>query len=174
MLLTKNFMQQFSQKYTLIQLLEDLPEGFEYDWKSWPLHVTVADVFAIDWTIDTLSSKLTEFLSEQPAFAATADHDEFFGPNKDIRVVLINKTPELLALHEGTVQVLEEGNVIFNTPQYNKEGFLPHSTAQKHRQLQQGDIVPFNAVSIVDLFPNNDPYRRKILKTIPLKSTITP
>lgn len=160
-------MHQFSQKYTIIQLLEDLPEGFEYDWKNWPLHITIADVFAIDWSVDTLTTKLKETLSNQSPFTASVLNDEFFGPNREVRVTLINKTAELTQLHLQVVQLLEEGSVVFNNPHYNGDGFLPHSTVQSHMRLHQGDIVTFNALSIVDMFPDNDPYRRKIIKTIP-------
>lgn len=160
-------MQQFSQKYAIVQLLEDLPEKFEYDWKSWPLHVTIADVFAIDWPVDMLCSKLKELASQQSPFTTTALNDEFFGPNKEVRVVLIDKTKQLAQLHADAVQLLEPGGVIFNNPQYRGEGFLPHSTVQSHVRLHQGDTVSFNALSIIDMFPNNDPYRRKVITTIP-------
>ena len=162
-------MQQFSQKYTIIQLLEDLPEGFEYDWKSWPLHVTIADIFAIEWPIDILQSKLEEFAQHQPPFNTTALNDEFFGPNRDVRVVLIEKTSELSSLHTGIVRLLKTGNVTFNNPQYTLEGFLPHSTVQRDSRLHQGDTVAFTSMSIIDMFPSEDPYRRKVIKTIPFK-----
>lgn len=166
-------MQRFSQKYTIIQLLEDLPEGYEYDWKDWPLHVTIADVFAIDWPIDILQSKLEEFTQHQPSFNTTALNDELFGPDRDIRVVLIDKTSELSGLHTRIVKLLEEGNVRFNNPQYTLEGFLPHSTVQRRRRLRQGDSIAFTSISIIDMFPSEDPYRRKVLKTIPFKGLET-
>lgn len=160
-------MQQFSQKYAIVQLLEDLPEGFECDWKSWPLHVTIADVFAIGWSVDTLSSKLKELLLEQSPFVTTALNDEFFGPGKEVCVVLIDKTKELTQLHTNVVKLLEAGEVVFNNPQYTKEGFLPHSTVQSHLRLHNRDAITFSALSIIDMFPDDDPYRRKIVTTIP-------
>jgi len=41
-------MQQFTQKYTIIQLFKDIPEGTQFSASNWPLHVTIADTFAID------------------------------------------------------------------------------------------------------------------------------
>lgn len=161
-------MQQFSQKYAIVQLLEDLPEGFECDWKNWPLHVTLADVFAIEWPISTLCDKLEKFASLQPTFSTKALGDEFFGSNKDIRVVLIDKTKELSDLHMRLVQLLDDGNVKFNNPEYTLGGFLPHSTVQPHIRLHKDDAVPFKALTIIDMFPDGDPYRRKIIKTLPL------
>jgi hypothetical protein len=40
-------------------------------------------------------------------------------------------------------------------------GFL-----QSHARLSKGDAVVFKALSIIDMFPNKDPYRRKLIKTI--------
>lgn len=162
-------MQRFSQKYAIVQLLEDLPEGYEYDWKNWPLHVTLADVFAMEWPINMLCDKLEKFASLQPTFSTTALGDAFFGTDKDIRVVLVDKTKELSDLHMRLVQLLEGGNVTFNNPQYTLGGFLPHSTVQPNTRLHKSDIVPLNALTIIDMFPSEDPYRRKIIKTFPLK-----
>jgi 2'-5' RNA ligase len=155
--------QKFTQKYTLIQLLEDMPESTEYDWKDWPLHVTVADIFAIDWDISTLIDKLSQLLKQHTQATAVAADDARLG---SARVVLLHASSELMKLHDDIVTLLEQGGVTFNNPQFIKEGFLPHSTIQKQARLIKGDLITFNALSIVDMFPSGDPYRRKIIKTI--------
>jgi len=45
---------------------------------------------------------------------------------------------------------------------------LPHSTVQSYKRLNKGDEVIFSALSIVDFFPDKDPYQRKILAIIPI------
>ena len=64
------------------------------------------------------------------------------------------------------LSVLEEGGLKLNDPQFARDGFLPHATVQKHARLNKGDKVQFTALSIVDMFPDEDPYKRKVLKTI--------
>jgi 2'-5' RNA ligase len=51
-------MQSFSQKDTLVHMIGDLPDGHEYSMKDWPLHVTLADVFAIQGDPSDLLKKL--------------------------------------------------------------------------------------------------------------------
>lgn len=47
-----------------------------------------------------------------------------------------------------------------------RDGFLPHSTVQRHGRLGRGDEVQFKALSIIDMFPDKDPYKRRVVKTI--------
>jgi hypothetical protein len=159
-------MQQFTQKYTIVQLFEDIPEGAEFSSSSWPLHSTIADTFAIDWGVQTMVKELTSLLASHAQATATVLDDTFFSPDKQVQVALLEMNEGLVKLHYDVVSLLEKGGAKFNDPLFTREGFLAHSTVQKHARLNKGDIVRFNSLSIVDMFPNNDPYRRKILKTI--------
>jgi 2'-5' RNA ligase len=159
-------MQKFTQKYAIIQLFEDVPEGTEFSWRDWPLHSTIADVFAIDWNASRMAKELASALVHHPTASSTAMDDTFFGPNQETRVVLLEKTESLVRFHNDVLNVLENGGYKPNNPEFARAGFLPHSTVQKHARLTKGDVVQFNALSIIDMFPNDDPYQRKILATI--------
>ncbi len=167
-------MQKFTQKYTIIQLFEDVPEGTQYSAGSWPLHSTIADTFAIGWDEATMIEKLTELLSTHAMATSVVEEDRFFGDQGQIQVALLRKTDSLVKLHYDVIGLLEQGGWKPNDPQFAKEGFLPHSTVQKHARLNQGDEVTFNALTIIDMFPNKDPYRRKVLKTIKIKDSVMP
>lgn len=117
-----------------------------------------------------MTDELTKLLRNHPQATSTAEDDIFFGDNKDVRVVLLRKTDSLLKLHFDTIELLEQGGWKPNAPHYAKDGFLPHSTVQSHARINKGDEVIFNTLSIVDFFPNEDPYQRKILTTIPLQA----
>lgn len=157
---------KFAQKYTIVQLLENVPEGVEYDWRDWPLHVTMADIFAIDWDVATMMAKMSELLADQPQFTSVAKGGFCLG-DKGMPVMLLEPRKELKQLHFDVINMLEPGNVRLNTPQYIKEGWLPHSTIQRYAGLKPGDIVTFKALTLIDMFPNQNGYRRKIIKTIP-------
>ena len=159
-------MQQFTQKYTIIQLFEDVPEGTEFSWKSWPLHSTIADVFAIEWDVPTMIEELTRSLRTHVQAESIAEDDIFFGDNAETQVTLLKKTEGLLNLHHDVIELLERGGWKPHNPEFAKEGFRPHSTVQPHARLNKGDAVVFKALSIIDMFPNKDPYRRKLIKTI--------
>lgn len=159
-------MPPFTQKYTLVQLFEGLPEGTQFSMNDWPLHSTIVDVFAVAWDVPTMIGRLTALLSNHEQASSVATEDTFFGPEKETRVALIEKTPSLLKLHNDVVTLLEQGGLKLNDPQYAREGFLPHSTVQKHARLCKGDILTFDALTLIDMFPGGDPYQRKIVKTI--------
>ncbi|HYH75139.1 MAG TPA: 2'-5' RNA ligase family protein [Candidatus Saccharimonadales bacterium] len=157
---------QFTQKYTIIQLFEAVPEGTQFSWKNWPLHATVVDVFAIDWDVETMITHLQTLLASHATATAVAQDDAFFGPEKQTRVVLLQKTDSLAALHADLVAMLTAGGLQMNNPQFAGDGFVPHSTVQRHGRLHKGDEVSFAAITLIDMFPDQDPYQRKVIKTI--------
>lgn len=163
-------MQKLTQKYTIIQLFEDVPEGIQFFWKDWPLHSTVVDVFAINWDMPTMIERLTQLLSSHTPATSIVEDDRFFGDQGQVRVALLRKTDELVKLHYDVIECLTQGGWKPNDPRFAREGFLPHSTVRKHARLSKGDEVIFNALSVIDMFPDEDPYQRKVIKTIKIGS----
>ncbi|MDO8592030.1 MAG: 2'-5' RNA ligase family protein [bacterium] len=160
--------QKFSQKYTIITLLEDMEEGTEFPSTNWPLHVTIADTFAVDWGVNNLREKLSELAAKCKPFKAKAAHDEYFGPEKQTQVTILDMSKELVALHHDAVALLKSAGAVFNDPQYTEGGFRAHATVQSHARLNKGDTVAFENLAIVNMFPNEDPYQRKIMKILRL------
>lgn len=161
-------MQTFTQKYTIIQLFEDMPEGTQFSASNWPLHTTIVDTFAIDWDVPTMTKELRKLLAAHAQATSEAIDDAFFGSERQTRVVLLRKTDSLVQLHYDVVDLLQRGGLKLNDPHYAHEGFLPHATVQKHARLHKGDSVLLNALTLIDMFPNTDPYQRKVLKTVDL------
>lgn len=158
--------QKFTQKYTIVQFFDDIDEGYEYSSDSWPLHSTIVDTFAIDWSVDEMVAELEGVLQNHAPANSEAEEDRFFGENGQVQVVLLNRSDSLVELHMNVLSTLEKGGLALNDPQFARDGFLPHATVQKHARLNKGDKVQFTALSIVDMFPDEDPYKRKVLKTI--------
>lgn len=161
-------MQKFSQKYLIAQFLKEIEEGDEYPASDWPLHVTIAPIFAVNWKNDNLTGKLPELLTKQKPFTALAEHDDYFGSERQIQVTLLDLNKELSSLHYNVVALLKNADATFHDPQYVEEGFRPHATVQSHARLHEGDMVTFNALTIIDMFPNDDPYQRKVIKNMRL------
>ena len=162
-------MQKFTQKYTIICLLEDIEEGASFASSNWPLHTTLVDTFAIDWSLETLQNKIFEVAREQDSISTKGVGDEYFGPDNEVHVILLEKNEDLKTIHYALLQKLKEGNLRLNDPQYSEDGYLPHSTVQKHRQVEAGGAVSINNLALIDMFPNEDPYQRKVLKIFNLK-----
>ena len=159
-------MQKLTQKYVLAYIINNFPNGYEYSAEDWPLHVTLADVFAIDGDPKDLINGLTKRLSSRQQVESKIVGEEWFGQDKGVHVSLLDRTEELQELHETLLKVLSNYDVKFNNPEYINEGFRPHSTIQKNERFEINDIVTLDSVTLIDMFPNEDPYRRKILSTI--------
>ena len=142
-------MQTFTQKYTIVQFFDDIYEGYEYSSDSWPLHSTIVDTFAITWSVDEMVNQLEEVLKDHAIAKSEAGDDRLFGENRQIRVVLLNRSSGLIKLHQDILTVLEKGGLKLNDPQFARDGFLPHATVQRHARLNKGDKVQFTALSIV-------------------------
>jgi 2'-5' RNA ligase len=159
-------MPKFTQKYVLVHTIKDLPDGYEYSMADWPLHVTLADVFSIQGDYKDLLRELRECLDGRRPVKAKVIGDEWFGCNKDVHVKLIGKTSDLQKLHETVLGILVGYGAVFNNPEYTKEGFRPHSTVQKTENLEIGDYVVFDSITLIDMYPDGNPYRRRVLGTI--------
>lgn len=165
-------MQKFTQKWTIISLLDDMPEGTTFYHTDFPLHVTLAGVFAIDLNGKRLAKGLSGILQSQLPVTIKATNRVMFGKNKDIPVVLVDPTPALVEFYHVVYGWLEEQGARYNEPQYQAAGWLPHSTVQKNgRGLPAGDTRQLTSVSLVDMFPDGDGYQRKIVKTVTLSSS---
>lgn len=144
-----------------------MPVGIRFASSNWPLHSTIADTFAIDRNVATMVERLTELLKDHAQATSVVEDDRLFGDDGQVQVTLLQKTDSLTKLHHDVIALLEQGGWKPNDPQFAKEGFLPHTTVQAHSRLRKGDEVAFNALSIIDMFPDGDPYQRKVLATLP-------
>ena len=159
-------MQALTQKYAIVCFQDTLPLGYEFSMDSWPPHVTVADVFAIDSKPSQLFEDLRKHLDRHAVLHAQTTSEEWFGEKKTIRVALIEKTKELFELHEEILNVLEGHGIVFNNPEYTHLGFLPHTSLKESDVFKKGVVMTFDSISFVDMFPDDNPSRRKILGTI--------
>lgn len=158
----------YSQKYSIVQFLETVREETVFSMDDWPLHTTLADVFALDLNEDVIT-KLTAFLATKNSFTIKAKDDMTLGSTDNpCPVTLIENNIMLQSLHDTLIDLLEQSGAIFNSPQYTHQGYLPHSTIQKHARIHAGDVFKVNELSIIDMFVDGDWRQRKVLQTIKL------
>lgn len=150
-------------------MVEDLPDNYEYSMNYWPLHVTLADVFSIVGDRNDLIYSLREYLKGEYPIEVRVIGDEWFGDDKSVHVKLIDKTESLQQLHEGILDILSGYNAVFNHPEYTKKGFRSHSTVQKRDQLKTGDLLNIDSITLVDMYPNANPYKRRVIATCSLR-----
>lgn len=155
----------YSQKYCLVHFIKPVTVGTQFHMSEWPLHTTLADVFAINRQNSNIDKLLNSKSSQYLSVRTTAIADSTLGTTQ---VVLLDKTQELLNLHNDVVALLEENGAVFNTHEFNKEGFIPHSTIQQTQRLNVGEEIVINTLSLVDMFPDDDWQQRKVLSAFNL------
>lgn len=159
--------EKLTQKWTVASFFDDLPVGFEFAREETPLHATLAGVFAIDKTGDEITQLLEQYLSDVDNFPVSGLAEERWGD--DLVVTTLVDSEEFSALYAGVQDCLLNKGAVFNEPQYLHDGFTPHVTHQKEGKLSVGQLVPIARVSLVDMLPHGDGYRRRIHATITLK-----
>ncbi len=163
-------MTDYSQKWTIVTFLQPVAEGTQYAMQDWPPHVTLADVFAVDIDRANLLEKLSGLAAHTQSFRTAAQQNTQLGnPNSPVDVTLLEKNDALASLHNSLIRLLEENGAVFNTPEYTRQGFLPHITVRSKNFLPAGEQILIGSFSVIDMFPDNDWQQRKVVATYDLK-----
>jgi hypothetical protein len=164
-------MKQLTQKYCLISLLEPVDEtGFvKFSWKDWVLHVTFAGVHFAEWNNEMIYEFEKLIQSVENFKVKTLNQGKLGVGETSADVVFVEKRNDVLNLHSLIIDFLDSHNAVFNNPEWNRTGFIPHSTIQKHAQVPENEIIPINNIVLIDMFPDGDGYMRKIIRVFKLK-----
>jgi len=146
----------------------DTQEGASYHYTNFPVHLSLPAVFATAKTGAELAEGLSELLANTHPVEIEADEEAMYGVNQDIAVMKVKKTSGLMNIYNLVYEWLEEIGVTYNSPQYEGEGYGPHSTYQPTGRLNKGEKKILKSVSLIDMFPGGDGEQRKIFKTVAL------
>ena len=156
----------YTQKYSIVCMLQPYKVGDEFTYETWPLHVTMADVFAIDWHGGKVIAHIKHALADVKAPQIVVGDPAQLGT---AHVMLLQNTTVLQSLHEDVISVLDKNGAVFNNPEFTGEGFVAHCTIQKDKALKTGDTVSINNLCVIDMFVDADPAKRKIVNVLPLQ-----
>ena len=121
-----------TQKYCLVKLLEPLNEGDEFTAINyWPLHITLASNFVVEWETTDLFNKLSVVLSDIQPVSVSAGDDEFFGGGREIQVTVMNMTPELMTLHKQIIKTFKDAGAVFDERNSMRTAFAPTQLSKK-------------------------------------------
>lgn len=162
-------MEKLTQKWTLISLIETKEVGYTFSSDNWPLHVTIAATFEIVWDKSNTIEKLKDFCRSSKTFEARVLEDTHLGPSeKPVLVSLVEKSSGLQDFHEEIVNLLEAAGTVFKRPEHNGDKFIAHATVQKNARLKEDDIITINNLTLVNMLPDGDGYKRRISKVMML------
>lgn len=158
----------YTQKYCLVSFLGENPQnGAMFSMEDWPLHVTLADVFAIDLAASYLAKSLAALSANQHTVHVRVLEPATLGSTS---VMLLEKSPEILRLHTDIIDILQADGAVFNTPEFTGNGFLPHCTVQREAQVYTGDTIALRNLTLIDMFPDGNWQQRMALNTFKLGS----
>lgn len=155
---------KLTQKWTVASFFDNPQPGFEFPREDTPLHATLAGVFAIDLRGDDIAQLLKQCIAEVTHFSVKGKTIETWGDG--LHVTRLDYSEDFNRLYTRIQDCLLQQGAIFNEPQYLHEGFTPHATVQKQQKLTVGESVNIARVSLVDMFPGGNGYRRRIHATI--------
>jgi hypothetical protein len=72
---------RMSQKYTIVHFFEELPQGYNFSTKDWPLHTTLLDIFTVGGHLDDVQTGLQKIAATTRTFDSKAISETMFGQN---------------------------------------------------------------------------------------------
>lgn len=159
-----------SQKYVIVHFIDKSQVPKEFPSSEWPLHVTLLANFTLGKPIGQLDSELRGLAFQEEPFDIIADGEAIFGPKQNIAVSLIQPNERIQKLHERLADIASSLGAIYDEPAFMGEGFRPHATIQVNSRLSEKQLVTLNDFALVDMFPDNDINRRRIIETHKLGS----
>ncbi len=156
------------QKYVLVSFLKPIDNGAEFMVGHWPLHTTLVANFALDLSGSQLPNKLTTLFAQHQPLQTIATEDDYFGPERQVHVTRLMRTPELASLHNQTVALIRNCHGVFDEPHYLEDGYKPHVTVQADGRVHAGDPVRISTITLVDMFPDGDIAKRRVMQAFRL------
>jgi 2'-5' RNA ligase len=157
-----------SQKYVIVHFIEvsNVPEEFHYS--EWPLHVTLLANFKLSESLEELVHALRVYSSRTKPFEITSNGEALFGPQLNVAVSLIQPSNSIVQMHMDLITLSAAVGAEYDEPKFMREHFRPHVTIQSNARLSDKQKISVSSFTLVDMYPNNDIERRKIVKTFKL------
>lgn len=134
------------REYIYVYMIDKQPVGSTF--KFVPLHMTALHWFSTEKNPKTIISATTAVLQDLTKISTYATEEAMFGPDKDVPVMKLDRTSELINLHLKLVKAMQSLSVIFDERWTGEVKWYPHVTHKTDIRLYPGDQV---LVSDIDL-----------------------
>lgn len=149
-------------RFAVVLPLDPMAVGERYAVRDWPLHVTVAPVFATEATAAMLAARMGEVASAHGPVEAVAGPGELFGPRHDTPAALVD-SQGVRALHDVLADALAPLGIRFDSPHYAGVGFSPHITTTTRGAAREGTQLRLAQLALVDMEPGPGPGRPQVV-----------
>lgn len=154
-----------AQKYVVVHFIDIANVPAEFPSSAWPLHVTLLANFTLGEPLEQLQKDLARYAQQIEPFTIPAEGEALFEPAKSVAVSLIQPKAKIMAIHNQLAAIATQLGAVYDEPAYMGEGFIPHATIQAESRLAEGQTAELSHFTLVDMFPGDDIYRRKIIET---------
>ncbi len=159
-------MEKYTQKWAVVCFFDRISDSFEFDASDNPLHATIAGVFLLDMNGDRILKLIEKFVVLNEKLIIEGVQIVSWG--EGLKVTLIKESKNFDELYRDIQVGLVNNGAVFNEPQYLLDGFTPHVTVQKAIQLNPEQKLEVRSISLIDMYPNKDGTKRRVLGSIPL------
>ncbi|WP_022880674.1 2'-5' RNA ligase family protein [Gryllotalpicola ginsengisoli] len=157
------------RSYVVVLPLAPLQAGAEFRRDAWPPHVTLIPPFETDAPPEAVLEGIRAAAQGHEPVPAVAGPRAGFGRRGDVPVTTIEPSEELEALHVDVLgavdRFLRPGVRLSHVGPGN---YRPHVTDQHAGGLEPGASVTLAQLAVVDMRPEGDARRRRVVAAIPL------
>lgn len=141
--------------YAVVALFHPLEIGTTIDRRAWPPHVTLASNFAAAVATDRIIEVVTEAAQETEPLRVRVGEEALFGPNRDVRVRLVESERAVGAHMRLTDQLESLSGFFAEEPTYWRDGYRPHLSLGPSVTAMEGDVKTANSVAVVEILDSD-------------------
>lgn len=129
-----------------------------------PSHCTVLQPFETKRTAEDITYAVKQVCRNTRPLELNAAGRELFGPDCDVPVTMLERTPALVNLHlEVTTAIEHEGGKILD-PEWAKDGYRPY-VSDFHGRRYSGQGYLADKLAVIEFFPNRV---KRVVAIVPL------
>lgn len=156
------------QKYLVVSFINPENVSDTFSAANWPLHCTLLPNFSTEALPEDVILAVSKVATSHQQIIVEIGEEALFGPDANFPVSLVLPTQQVLEFHTSLTSRLEPLHITYDNPQFVHEGYRPHITIQENARVHQGNFLTIKTISLIDMIPDGDTTRRKVIKSFEL------
>jgi hypothetical protein len=149
--------------------LSPLQVGDEFRRADWPPHVTLIPPFSADAPAAAILVAIGTAAEGHAALSATGEARAGFGRRGAVPVTTVTPVEPFRALHLSVLAAIDRFLPHGTRLSHVGPDYRPHVTDQATGRLEPGTSVILRQLAVIDMRPDEDAGRRRVVGTFPLR-----
>jgi len=159
-------------RFAVVAFLDDVALEAEFEADELPLHVTLLAAASTEADLDQVVSEVEAAYSSHGVFVARGGDDEAVGAD-EVDATLVVDDGDLADAHLALVVDLRDLGVRVDDPSIVARRYRPFvavaaETDDRAGRIERGERLELRAVAVLDLAPDGDPDRVRVVDQFPL------